>query len=369
MIDYKNTDYVLPLSFPNNTLITTIFAILISNHFVFGQVENDNIENRKIIYPDQPTIISNTMESTVQWQCINKKITGKCITYHNDQWFEFRSGDSTSYYFNIRNQECRDILGVQFVLIEGTPCQPATYTSLVCISLATQDDFSIKIDGLKQHHSYLINIDGYLHDFCHFEIDVSTKPPEYAMDSIPNKIITERDKGAGWINLKWQIDDTLASEIQYFWIYRRHYTEKKSSVYFKIPLDKNTFGKARLKYSQVDSVEKSGLYHYKLVGIRQNESKILLDQFSSNLRAKVASDKAENYLKFDINYPLNTQLTVAIYNLESAELLKTYDLVIKETLSQESIFVKPFKDHGIHYFVVKVTDQITKQTKNYLFYR
>ena len=245
------------LSISIKVIITAIHFLISSNH-VFGQVENDNIENRKIIYPDQPTIISNTIESTVQWQCINKNIRGKCITYHNDQWFEFRSGDSTSYYFNISNQECRDILGVQLVLIEGTPCQPATYTSLACISLATQDDFSIKIDGLKQHHSYLINIDGYLHDFCHFEIDVSTKPLEYAMDSIPNKIITERDKGAGWINLKWQINDTLASEIQYFWIYRRHHTEKKSTVYFKIPLDKNAFGKTRLKYSQVDSVEKSG---------------------------------------------------------------------------------------------------------------
>jgi hypothetical protein len=189
------------------------------------------------------------------------------------------------------------------------------------------------------------------------------------MDSIPNKIITERDKGVGWINLQWQIDVALASEIQYFWIYRRYHTEKKSNVYFKIPLDKNAFGKARLKYSQADSVEKSGLYHYKLVGIRQNESKILLDEFSSKLREKVVPDEARSYLKIDTNYPHNTQLTVVVYNFESNELLKTYDLVIKETLSQGSIFIKPFTDRGIHYFEVRVLDRITKQTKNYLFYR
>ncbi len=369
MIDYKKTGYVLPPFSFRYILITIIFAILINDHFVSGQVENDNIENRSVICPDQSPIISNTVESTVQWHCLNKKITGKCITYHNDQWFEFRSEDSTSYYFNIRNQDCRDILGVQFVLVEGVPCQPSTYTSLACISLANQDDFSFKIDGLKPHHSYLINIDGYLHDFCHFEIDVSTKPPEFAMESIPKKLITEWDKGSGWINLKWQIDDTLASEIQYFWIYRRHQYEKKSKVNFKIPLDKNAFGKARLRYSQVDSVEKSGLYHYKLVGIRQNGSKILLDEFSSTLIAKVVTDEAKNYLKIDIDYPVNTQLSIAIYNLESTGLLKKYDLVINESQSQESIFVKPYTDHGIHYFVVKVTDQFTKQTKNYLFHR
>ena len=102
---------------------------------------------------------------------------------------------------------------------------------------------------------------------------------------------------------------------------------------------------------------------------KDSQSKILLDEFSSTLIGKVVTDEAKNYLKIDIDYPLNTPLTIAIYNLESTGLLKKYNLVINESQSQESIFVKPFTDHGIHYFVVKVTDQITKQTKNHLFHR
>ena len=48
------------LSISIKVIITTIQFLISSNH-VFGQVENDNIENRKIIYQDRHLIISNNV--------------------------------------------------------------------------------------------------------------------------------------------------------------------------------------------------------------------------------------------------------------------------------------------------------------------
>ena len=92
---------------------------LISQNFANAQVVNDNIGNRSRLIIDSASIYSSTDEATVEWQCINKALTNKCLIYHNDQWFTFNVKSEGSYYLNITSQSCRDSRGIQAIIIEA----------------------------------------------------------------------------------------------------------------------------------------------------------------------------------------------------------------------------------------------------------
>ena len=48
------------------------------------------------------SITSNTTGCTVQRACVDERLTGKCIEYHNDQWFEFTPKVSGRYFHQYR---------------------------------------------------------------------------------------------------------------------------------------------------------------------------------------------------------------------------------------------------------------------------
>ena len=65
-----------------------------------AQVANDNIENRRVLRAEE-VVFSSTTGCTVQRNCVDERLTGKCIEYHNDQWFEFTPTISGRYFVNI----------------------------------------------------------------------------------------------------------------------------------------------------------------------------------------------------------------------------------------------------------------------------
>ena len=83
-----------------------------------AQVANDNIENRRVLRAEE-LVTSSTTDCTVQRSCVDERLTGKCIEYHNDQWFEFTPTTSGRYFINIGGQKCRDVRGVQLVVLTG----------------------------------------------------------------------------------------------------------------------------------------------------------------------------------------------------------------------------------------------------------
>ena len=67
--------------------LTFVLVGLISN--VVAQVSNNSIDKRLGLVMDANPIASTAAESSVEWNCINKSLTSKCLVYHNDQWFDF----------------------------------------------------------------------------------------------------------------------------------------------------------------------------------------------------------------------------------------------------------------------------------------
>jgi len=259
-------------------LLTTL--LLFINLVLVAQVSNNNISNRTELILDASWIHSSTENSSVEWACVNKTLTNKCLVYHNDQWFHFTPQTSGKFFLNISSQQCRDLRGIQAIVIEGNPCEISTYRILQCIPKIHQDDVFIELDSLKAGTQYLVNIDGFLGDFCQFEIQFSQFPkgiPRIApnLDSLNLKTSLKSNV----VTIQWTVHEALANEINLFKIFRFGRGEEKSTLIKELPIRANALGDFDHEYSLYDSLSVPNTYTYRIFGIQKNsEYPLLLDE-------------------------------------------------------------------------------------------
>ena len=301
-----------------------LFLVCFSN-ITIAQVANDDIENKQLLLLEE-IHHSKTDNCTVQWECVDERLTGKCIDYHNDQWFYFNSGANRKLFLNIMNQKCRDLKGVQIVVIQGEPCNTSSYNVLTCVSLATQDDVYIELDSLVLYHDYLINIDGYLHDYCSFEIEVSSSakglPTEQTMD-----LITDKRRTGKMIQIDWALPDSLQFEIQEFRIFKRIHPEFKSELAQSIPVAPNAYGEFPNQYSFYDSLRLKQRYYYQLTALCSDNKLYIIDKYEFQF----SGESAPNNFKKEIAIPLG--------NVKSKT---SFSLIIQDFYSMEVLFHKQF---------------------------
>ena len=231
-----------------------------------AQVPNDNIENRRVLRLEE-TITSSTTGCTVQRGCVDERLTGKCIEYHNDQWFEFTPRTAGQYFINVGGQKCRDVRGVQLVVLTGQPCQPATYRVLSCTSLGTQDDVFVTLDSLRAGQPYLLDVDGYLKDFCQFTLQVSRTaagmPVSYFHPS-PTRLLPTASRV---VELSWTLPDSLASAPACR-LMRREIHQYRSTEVRRVPVRRDTYGRPETSYAVTDTLPGPGIYDYQMVTVR-----------------------------------------------------------------------------------------------------
>jgi len=354
----------------NKCNIIAIFMTLLICHFSNAQVINDHIDKRIELKVNAPAYQSNTNDCTVDWACVDESLTGKCIEYHNDQWFWFKTNQAGNYYININGQQCRDTRGIQLVVIDGVPCQPKTYKILSCTSLATQDDIFVELEALPANHSYLLNIDGYLKDYCAFQIQVSTQPYGMPVQPVKEKVIMANKIADDIVRLEWAITDDLSDQINAFQVFRRRDTENKFSEIKVIPHERNAFGKGKLTYSLTDTVPDNGNYYYKIIASIPDRANILLSEtlvHYSSLR-KIKIDPTD-YITLQLNSKLGTPISIYIYDGVSKKLLRKTDFNFEAKDRKIKYYIGYLKSSGIKSVEVKITDHKTKasQTKFYHF--
>jgi hypothetical protein len=228
-----------------------------------AQVANDDIENRRVVQLEE-VVTSSTTGCTVQRACIDQRLTGKCIEYHNDQWFEFKPAVSGRYFVNVGGQKCRDVRGVQLVVLTGQPCQPATYQVLSCTSLGTQDDVFVTLDSLRAGRPYFLNVDGYLKDFCQFTLQVSGKALGMPVSYFPPNPTRVLPTASPVIELRWTLPDSLAAASACR-VMRREVHEYRSTEVRLVPVQRDTYGQAAPEYAVTDTLPKPGIYDYQVV--------------------------------------------------------------------------------------------------------
>ncbi len=340
-------------------MVQTIFLMLTCG-LVSGQVPNDKIENRLPLTLNQ-WHVSRTDSCTVQWNCVDESLTGKCIDYHNDQWFTFTTAAAGTYYVNIARQQCRDIRGVQLVVLEGTPCQTTTYRILTCVSLASQDDIYVQLDSLKPSHTYLLNVDGYLHDYCRFSIQVGGQPQGFPMNQSATGTVTANTE-AGFVDLFWKTDANNSSQLLEFQIFRRMQSEAQSKQIGTVVLKRDTHGTTQELYQFRDTLAVPALCFYKIVGQTTDDKTILIGEYQKQARL---TRFADSFVRITVPYKLNTNATLLIYNALDDSLIRKVNFVTKETNTEIRYGTGSLIEKGIRKLRIKLINQDTGKSQEW----
>ena len=310
--------------------MTTLLLCKLVGH---AQVANDDLENRRLLRAEE-TVTSSTVGCTVQRGCVDERLTGKCIEYHNDQWFEFTPTASGTYYANVGGQRCRDLRGVQLVVLTGTPCQPATYRVLSCTSLGTQDDLFVVLPDLRAGQPYLLDVDGYLEDYCRFTLQVSGRARGLPAGPAAGAAPTAQRTTSRVVRIAWQVPDSLAAA-SYCRVLRREQHQFRAQEIGRVSITRDTYGRHRADYFLPDTLAAAGQYLYQVVADYDpadpaaRPPALLSQRWVAYGTAQASGAAAEaNFLLLPLErYPLNAQLTVLVTNPETGKLLRKLPLL------------------------------------------
>lgn len=347
---------------PMNRDLVLLFLICASTLPVYQgypQVINDNIEQRLYLHPEN-TLRSNTVNCTVQWDCVDESLTGRCIKYHNDQWFSFQVPTPGPYYINISNQRCRDLYGVQIVIIDGVPCDVKSYQILTCYSTGTQDDIFIALPELNTSRHFLVNIDGYLHDFCSFDITLSKIPSGLPVEKMSETTVSKSDKQDS-VLLEWHIPDSLVGTINGFEIWKRLQTDSRHSLSENISVHRNALGRSPTHYVHRDLRVPGQTTSYKIVGVTP-ESKFLFDEVTVRYDTIIVNNAPENSLQVNLDYKKGTPLTILVINRDNDAVLQNSQVIFdRKKHAQITFYVGNLIEQGIRNFRVEITNNTNRQ--------
>ena len=336
-------------------IIRILFILLATCGIALAQVDNNDIEHRIELKLDATPIYSTTKMATVEWACINKALTNKCLVYHNDQWFYFKPSGSPKLYLNILNQQCKNLKGVQVVIIQGNPCETTSYRLIHCTSFTDQSDTFIELDSLKRDIEYLVLIDGFLGDWCDFEIQLSTQPLGIPVHrNSKNALLLRADQNGHFVNLHWAANQQQLDELDYFEILRQRINEPKAAKLSVVKVTANTLGKHIEQYAYVDSLIESGSYVYRIVGTtKTGANRIILDERQIAFYPTLPTKSIEERI---IQFPVTFAGEVEIVVIDALKGTALFGTIIKDGQSRVvPLDVTYFVNRGYRFFRIKAT--------------
>jgi hypothetical protein len=134
----------------------------------------------------------------------------------------------------------------------------------------------VTLDGLRAGQPYLLDVDGYLKDFCAFNLAVSRQsrgvpalapPPLAAVEPATSRSFT----------LHWQLADTLGA-VRQFRVLRREAGDFRASSQAVVAVASTTYGGAGSSYSWTDSLAVPGRYLYQVVAETADTAPVLVQQ-------------------------------------------------------------------------------------------
>jgi hypothetical protein len=351
------------LSIKQIGLIVLLKAI---NFFVYGQVENNSIHNRIELHLNA-NARSTTANSTVEWNCISKNLTNKCLVYHNDQWFSFTPQRSGDFFLNISAQQCKKYQGIQLIIIEGDPCLVDTYKILNCIPKIIQSDVFFELKALAESKLYLINVDGFLGDFCEFNIQLSDRPmgipwQQKSLDTL--NLLSEIKSNI--VTLRWRAIQQQLDQLAYFEITRLKSGEPKYNVLKDVSVRSNALGKHEEEYQFIDTLSEYGTYQYNVIGVyKETGYRALLDGVPVSFKQEINLPK-QFIARIPLSYSGKGKLEGKVINARTDEVLTLiqYDYVYPEALG---VNLTKFVKQGVSRFWVRLRNSKTKEFHQFTF--
>jgi hypothetical protein len=326
----------------------------------FAQVSNNGIANRLPLEMNSAWHVSSTRNANVEWDCVNNALTNKCLVYHNDQWFSVKPVSTGTYFINIRNQHCKNLQGVQIVVIEGDPCKTDTYQLVKCIDYTEQSDIFVRLENLKAGNEYLINIDGYLKDQCDFEIqfsDMYNGIPATA-DVIDHSQLQAMSTDS-LVDIRFTLADSLAFRINNLILVRKNVKEKRSVRIAESSLRKNALGVWNDNFSWRDTLRDKGDYTYSVFGIKNDDVLLLAKE---NVVYKGNPLVYRSHIR-EITYYSKRTGNVLVHILDELGEKRLYSSTRSVTEGKNSIRIN-FSEYvlkGIYQFNVVISDKGTRE--------
>ncbi|MFZ2905876.1 MAG: hypothetical protein WAZ98_06715 [Cyclobacteriaceae bacterium] len=330
-----------------------------------AQVSNNNITDRSELVQNAVATHSNTNNASVEWDCVNKKLTNKCLVYHNDQWFHFTPDRDGKFFLNVSSQQCRNRQGIQVIVIEGNPCQINTYKILRCISKIHQDDAFIELDSLKAGIQYLVNIDGFLGDFCQFDIQFSTTARGFpgTMHNLDTLNMTAARTGRN-VTIRWSVHESIAETTSVFRIYRKQQQDVKFTRIQDVSLHANALGDFVKTCEATDTLSRPGTYVYQIFGLRkETEYPVLLDEQTVSYKPGLRVVHIPLKLKEGAPY------LVMVFNKANNTMLRKYTGTFNRADGEIfEINLDTFIDAGANEFVV-LASEVNAQKPGEFYFR
>lgn len=330
-----------------------------------GQVNNNSISQRIHLHPEAMPIQSTTAESTVEWECINRQLTSKCIVYHNDQWFTFSVPDPGKYFLNVSNQVCKDLYGIQMIIIEGNPCDTKNYIIKRCISKLRMDDMFVELGMLQANQLYLLNVDGFLGDYCSFEIQLSKSPagiPEITKPLADSVQLLPSSKNQ--VSIHWFVADSVLSIAHGFEIYRKGSKEKKFMHLAQKGIQSNTVGSFLNNYEYIDTLSEYGIYDYLVLAQGDTSSFVVVQKNVSWLE-----DKKPTPIHHTVTLPLTFskpgEIDVLIMDPLTDWVIKQYSNEFTFQRPTLQFSLQPFFAKGMRDILVRVKNSKTREVNNF----
>jgi hypothetical protein len=275
---------------------------------------------------------------------------------------------SGKYFLNLSSQQCKNLQGVQLIVIEGNPCEVKSYKILQCISKIFQDDVFVELDSLKANMLYLVNVDGFLGDFCEFDIRLSSRPAGLPQQTISlDTLNLKAETNSRAVLLKWQAHQSSVENISRFVIYLFKKGEKKSPHTSGVSTRGNELRLFVEDYSLLDTLTSQGMYQYKIIGVeRDSEDRILLDQISIPFKP-IETLVKQIVAKVPFSFASKGRVEVFVIDKEDNELL---DYSVREFITPETLSVNltKFFDAGIKNFWIKLRHTKSKELKQHIYF-
>ena len=365
----RSINYSIPLGIisSGHLLLLAIGMSLISQNASFAQVVNDNITNRSLLVLDSVSIQSSTNEATVEWNCINKALTNKCLIYHNDQWFTFSVRRQGIYYLNLSSQNCRDAKGIQAIVIEGNPCEVTNYKILHCIPRISQQDVFIELENVLPNKRYLVNIDGFLGDYCNFNIQLSSNPAGLGhlarnLDTLNLSSSTDQNI----VTLHWTLPQTYKDNIDAFEIYRCAKGSPRFEMIGNLSPEFNTLGTAQSSYAFIDTLTSESTYTYEVVGLLNSGIKEILDQDTVNFYRR--NNKLSQTLDVSLDFREGTDVRILLMDKNEDRILRQSAFAFRKVQDHnQRIYVGNYIEMGIRSFLVRIVSGKAYNVTDYEF--
>ncbi|MEO8474899.1 MAG: hypothetical protein ABI477_22040 [Chryseolinea sp.] len=221
---------------------------------------------------------------------------------------------------------------------------------------------------MEANATYLINIDGFLGDYCEFSIQFSSNPHGVSVDTQGVKKLDLLGTSAGGIEtLFWKLPLSLKDSIVSFSVYRKSDQYHVSALSAVVPLEINVKGEYQTNYTYIDSVQGKRPYSYQIIGNLGDYGQIALDEWF--VQANVANNCTKFRILFDLDYRDKSNLQIllvdAVRDVVLAQRTLNYSAVLDKN---QNFYVGDDVRKGISNFRVVIVDLKSRRKREILFF-